>query len=57
MFIEYFSDFDKASKPVHNADVGILYAASNNLNLDIGLGSTLDSSLRKSIFFYNGRFL
>ena len=60
MFIQYFSDFDKASKPVHNADVGILYAASNNLNLDIGLGSTLDSSLYKAIFFTMGasyRFL
>lgn len=59
-FVEYFSDFNKSSKPVHNADVGILYAASNHLSLDIGLGSTLDSSLRKSTFFTMGasyRFL
>lgn len=59
-FVEYFSDFNKSSKPVHNADVGVLYAASNNLSLDIGLGSTLDSSLRKSTFFTMGasyRFL
>ncbi|MBK8850515.1 MAG: transporter [Saprospiraceae bacterium] len=59
-FVEYFSDFDKSSKPVHNADVGVLYAASHNLSLDIGLGSTLDSSLRKAIFFTMGasyRFL
>ncbi|MBK8112584.1 MAG: hypothetical protein IPK46_20895 [Saprospiraceae bacterium] len=35
-----------------NADVGVLYAASHNLSLDIGLGSTLDSSWRKAIFFY-----
>ncbi|MBK9690026.1 MAG: transporter [Saprospiraceae bacterium] len=51
-FVEYFSDFNKSSKPVHNADVGILYAASNNLSLDIGLGSTLDSSLRKCLFLH-----
>lgn len=50
VFVEYFSDYDKASKPSHNADVGLLYAASTNLSLDMGLGSTLDSSLPKSIY-------
>lgn len=53
-FVEYFSDFNKSSKPVHNADVGILYAASNNLSLDIGFGSTLDSTLPNSTFFTCG---
>lgn len=60
VFVEYFSDFDKASKPGHNADVGILYAASTNLSLDMGIGSTLDSSLPKSIYITLGasyRFL
>ena len=60
VFVEYFSDYDKASKPINNADVGVLYAASHNLSLDIGLGSTLDSSWRKAIFFTFGasyRFL
>jgi len=54
VFVEYFSDYEKASKPVHNADVGLLYAASNNLSLDIGFGSTLDTSLHNSIFFTCG---
>ena len=53
-FVEYFSDFNKSAKPVHNADVWILYAASNHLSLDIGFGSTLDSTLPNSTFFTCG---
>jgi hypothetical protein len=52
-FIEYFADYSTSTKPFHNVDLGILYTATNDFNLDIGIGRTLYSS-SKSLFFTVG---
>ena len=52
-FSEYFSRFSGISSPDHNIDAGILWLLKNNLQLDIGVGSTIFKD-RKNQFITMG---
>jgi hypothetical protein len=40
-FAEYFAHFEKAIRPSHNADFGLLYLITNDLQIDLAFGFSL----------------
>jgi hypothetical protein len=51
-FVEYFSHFEKGIKPSHNADFGLLYLITNDLQIDFAAGFSLTKN--PDLFFTTG---